>query len=132
MRKNIILPVLIITLVGCSSPPNEKFIDTEVFTETNKPFLSTYQTSHTAISMAKLDNSNDQVELIENSEYVIWINEFKPNNNAISKKKIPLNAEVAEINVPPFDHSDCLDGCGKPRVEKAVIKVIQECTEKGC
>ena len=101
MNKFVLLAALLVsTLSGCSTSSNSAFIDDKVFKESNRPFLTVYQTTRAQTTMVKLDKSNDQVVVIEDTEYVFWKHKY---NSAVSKESaiVDVNVEEKTLNNGP-------------------------------
>ncbi|MGK2231368.1 MAG: hypothetical protein ACI92O_000526 [Colwellia sp.] len=153
MNKYVYLVVIFLsTLNGCSSYPDKAFIDQKVFKETNRPFLSTYQTEHAQTTMVNIDKSNDQVVVRESTEYVFWMHNYNsaiPIQNRVLDHKIPdLNTKEAPFVVPEalFNSvEETLDVCNeenknsckvdetsKSNSHTEILYDLGECHFKGC
>lgn len=151
ISKNILLHVVavMITLTGCSSNP--VVITEKDFEETNKPFLTTYQTQKADVVMATVDHENDQVEIIAEDEYVYWSNNTQPylvvkhEPNEVQEKPNPFNVgetlmkdhvsasmclTEACTKCSDKEETTCVDPIKKPF--ETFYNVQKECKDKEC
>lgn len=152
MNKFVQLAALLAgTLSGCSTSSNSAFIDDKVFKESNRPFLTVYQTTRAQTTMVELDKRNDQVIVSGDTEYVFWkhkynsavsgisaIVDIKPKEETLNKSPFTVSASLFNAkDVAVEVCSDNSDSCneekiGTPEAPNEIIYDIGECHFKGC
>lgn len=153
MKKfSLVCAMLTISISGCSTPTNDPFVNEKSFKESNRPFLTVYQTERAQTTMLELDKTNDQVVMAGESEYVFWKHSYSTATDTIDASSVNDDEKSAEVvtNKNPFIVSEAMlsddeekeRSCNGECVEESVdstntvqdeiIYNIGECHTKGC
>ena len=133
MKRLLIITAIATSLIGgCSSSPDQAFVNKEKFQENNRPFLTPYQTSHSQTTMVELDKTNDQVEIHGGSEYVFWTHDYPSALTALNNSKPVIVEEKKEFPFTIDKYMSNSKPSVTPKKKDAIIYDIGECESKGC